>query len=864
MKISTTESEHSSIESDSDNNADISSSLIKGGEEASEEEATFISKQLQAKNRKKKKSGGFQSMGLSLPIYKAILYKGFKVPTPIQRKTIPLIMDRNDVVAMARTGSGKTAAFLIPMLEKLKCHSAMVGARAVILSPSRELALQTQKVCKELAKHTDLRTCILVGGDSLEDQFAMIAGNPDIVIATPGRLLHLIVEMDMELKSVEYIVFDEADRLFELGFSVQLHEILHRLPQSRQTMLFSATLPQSLVDFAKAGLHEPILVRLDIDTKISTDLEMAFFSIKHSEKEAALLYIIKEIIKVPINLNPINNDKLKSSSKKSIEKNASHSSLSHQTIIFVSTKHHVEYITNLLNLAGYQPSYIYSSLDQTARKIQINNFRNGQTNLLVVTDVAARGIDIPILENVINYDFVDTSKVFIHRVGRTARAGKRGWAYSLITPDELFLGRRLLIGSSANSNPEYTSDIIMGGFPIDSLGVNLEWIKSILKEVSNIEALNNVANNGYKQYCKSRPLASSESYKRAKEIMATEKYNDVHFLFADKVDEKEKERRNLISSISSFRPHETIFEIGSRGSKKTSAAQIMKQRRGNVSKKIEAHKSSILNNNLSTYQSEPINSNLDGEKVENSVIKVLKKRKADDSNIEISKKQKRLKDHFRDEEFYIPHVQKDANTEKGYSVNQGMSFAEESKNAIIETQTDEHVPQFGKNKMLRWDSKKKNFVKGTGIGSDNKKLITTESGIKIPATYKSGRFKEWQQHNKLQIPRMGEKELPNTNLNMKRYRHNKFTTPKPLDPLSKSYEKKLKKVSKSDSTNDQKDISNISSKKRNTGGHNNKRINNELKTAEQIHKLRKLKEKRKAKNARPKSARPNRKGKSTK
>ncbi len=167
---------------------------------------------------------------------------------------------------------------------------------------------------------------------------------------------------------------------------------------------------------------------------------MAFFSVKQSEKEAALLYILKDIIKVPINLNPTNNDlKSKSASKKSNAKNDSHSLLSHQTIIFVSTKHHVEYITNLLNLAGYQTSYIYGSLDQMARKIQISNFRNGQTNLLVVTDVAARGIDIPILENVVNYDFVDSSKVFVHRVGRTARAGRKGWAYSLITPEEVFV-----------------------------------------------------------------------------------------------------------------------------------------------------------------------------------------------------------------------------------------------------------------------------------------------------------------------------------------------------------------------------------------------------------------------------------------
>lgn len=202
------------------------------------------------------------------------MHKGFKVPTPIQRKCIPLILQGQDVVGMARTGSGKTAAFLIPLLERLKTHSAKVGARGLVLSPSRELAMQTQKVCKELGKHTDLRSCVLVGGDNLDDQFSMIASNPDILIATPGRLLHLAVEMDLDLRSVEYVVFDEADRLFEMGFAVQLHEILSRLPQNRQTLLFSATLPKILVDFAKAGLQEPTLIRLDADTKISKDLEV--------------------------------------------------------------------------------------------------------------------------------------------------------------------------------------------------------------------------------------------------------------------------------------------------------------------------------------------------------------------------------------------------------------------------------------------------------------------------------------------------------------------------------------------------------------------------------------------------------------
>jgi len=209
------------------------------------------------------------------------------------------VLDNQDVVGMARTGSGKTAAFVIPMIEKLKAHSARVGARALILSPSRELALQTLKVVKEFGRGTDLKCVLLVGGDSLEDQFGFMAANPDIVIATPGRFLHLKVEMSLDLMSVRYVVFDEADRLFEMGFAAQLAEILHALPISRQTLLFSATLPKSLVEFARAGLQEPSLVRLDAESKISPDLESAFYSVKSAEKEGALLHILHDVIKMP-------------------------------------------------------------------------------------------------------------------------------------------------------------------------------------------------------------------------------------------------------------------------------------------------------------------------------------------------------------------------------------------------------------------------------------------------------------------------------------------------------------------------------------------------------------------------------------
>ncbi|RMY48110.1 hypothetical protein D0864_14950, partial [Hortaea werneckii] len=341
--------------------------------ESDDQDSAFIAATQAAANRKTapsnatKKAGAFQTMGLNTNLLKAITRKGFSVPTPIQRKTIPLIMDGQDVVGMARTGSGKTAAFVIPMIEKLKSHSAKVGARGVVLSPSRELALQTLKVIKEMGKGTDLRTTLLVGGDSLEEQFSSMASNPDIIIATPGRFQHLMVEMSLELSSVKYVVFDEADRLFEMGFAAQLTEIMHSLPSSRQTLLFSATLPKSLVEFARAGLQEPRLVRLDAESKIAPGLESAFFAVKHSEKEGALLEILQEVIRIPAGETQASK-KLKEEAsngkggskkrKRAPEGNAAHETPSeHSTVVFAATKHHVDYLAALLKAHNYATSY---------------------------------------------------------------------------------------------------------------------------------------------------------------------------------------------------------------------------------------------------------------------------------------------------------------------------------------------------------------------------------------------------------------------------------------------------------------------------------------------------------------------------
>ncbi|KAI8382413.1 hypothetical protein BD560DRAFT_431801 [Blakeslea trispora] len=818
--------------------------------EDEEQEEKFIASENIAANRKNKKSGGFQSMVTQSS--KQSFTRVSKVPTPVQRKCIPLILEGNDVVGMARTGSGKTAAFLIPMLERLKTHSAKTGARGLVLSPSRELALQTQKVCKELMKYTDLRSGCIVGGDSLDEQFEMIASNPDILIATPGRLLHLAVEMNLDMRTIEYVVFDEADRLFEMGFAVQLHEILSRLPPTRQTLLFSATLPKMLVDFAKAGLQEPTLVRLDVDTKISRDLEMAFFSVKDNEKEGALLYLLKNIIKLPKkthNEEPGDNKKFKKTKKKNKEEKSG-TEADHQTIVFAATKHHVEYLANILDIAGYQVSYVYGSLDQTARNIQINRFRNGLTNILVVTDVAARGIDIPILENVINYDFCGSSKVFVHRVGRAARAGRRGWAYSLVTSEELpyvvdlhlFLTRPLVLGGEKEEY-DYTSELVLGAMPKDALIDDKAWVEDKISKDAALEGTYRTAMNAYKLYNRTKPRASPESYTRAKEVLKKMAYNNLHPLAMNEENQSvaEIERVNMLNAISGFRPAETIFEFGVRGNRKvTPATSMMRERRQHVDKIISAHKTKtqaeadVINRPVEQRDESKIVEELGGDVEEEELAKAF--------NIPEDKKAK----SYRDEEYYMSYTQRDANTERGYSMNNEGSFMEQASKAQLDLVGDDNDGIQKNKNMLRWDAKKHKFVKGSGIGSDNKKMIRTESGALISASFKSGRFDEWAKKKHIKLPRAGERELANaSNLSKKRFRHNKVEDAKPIDKFSYDYDKKMKKRKMND---DGETVDKNGMGKKRVGDIHTK---SELKNASQIRKDRIAYEKRKAKSTRP-------------
>ncbi|XP_048198863.1 ATP-dependent RNA helicase DDX54 [Perognathus longimembris pacificus] len=692
---------------------------------------------VRAQNKKKKKSGGFQSMGLSYPVFKGVMKKGYKVPTPIQRKTIPVILDGKDVVAMARTGSGKTACFLLPMFERLKARSAQTGARALILSPTRELALQTMKFTKELGKFTGLKTALILGGDKMEDQFAALHENPDIIIATPGRLVHVAVEMNLKLQSVEYVVFDEADRLFEMGFAEQLQEILSRLPGGHQTVLFSATLPKLLVEFARAGLTEPVLIRLDVDAKLNEQLKTSFLLVREDTKAAVLLYLLRNVVRPQ-----------------------------DQTVVFVATKHHAEYLTELLSAQRVSCTHIYSALDQTARKINLAKFTHGKCSALIVTDLAARGLDIPLLDNVINYSFPAKGKLFLHRVGRVARAGRSGTAYSLVAPDEvpylldlhLFLGRSLNLARPGEEPSGTVSvDGVLGRVPQSVVDDEDGGLRSALEASLELRGLGRVAENALQQYLRSRPAPSPESIKRAKELDLTGL--GLHPLFSSYFEDGELKRLRLVDSIKKYRARTTIFEINA--SSRDLSCQVMRAKRQKDCKAIASFQQGRQQQQQQQQEGpagqalggpapkdeQPEDEEDAGESVEAIFSEVMgKKRQVPGPSR--GAKRRREETRQRDQEFYVPYRPKDFDSERGLSIGgAGGAFEQQVAGAVLDLMGDEAQNLSRGRQQLKWDRKKKRFVGQSG--QEDKKKIKTESGRFISSSYKRDLYQKWKQKQKI-------------------------------------------------------------------------------------------------------------------
>uniref|UniRef100_A0A8C6P992 RNA helicase n=1 Tax=Nothobranchius furzeri TaxID=105023 RepID=A0A8C6P992_NOTFU len=613
---------------------------------------------VRAQNKKKKKSGGFQSMGLSFPVFKGVMKKGYKVPTPIQRKTIPMILDGKDVVAMARTGSGKTAAFLVPMFEKLKAPQAQTGARALILAPTRELALQTMKFTKELGKFTGLKTALILGGDSMEDQFAALHENPDIIIGTPGRLMHVVRDMNLKLHSVEYVVFDEADRLFEMGLVAPL----------------------------------------------------SFFHLRVDDKPALLLHLLRNVVKPQ-----------------------------EQTVVFAATKHHVEYLKELLSIEGIECSYIYSALDQTARKINIGKFVHRKAMVLLVTDVAARGIDIPLLDNVINYNFPSKAKLFLHRVGRVGRAGRSGTAYSMICPDEmpfvydlhLFLGRPVQFATADHTQD---SDGVFGRVPQSILDDESSHLIVAHEKSLELQNLHHVSENAYKQYLKSRPNPSTESIRRVKNTDVSTMM--VHPLLGSGLEKMELERLQIVDAIKGYRSKSTIFEINS--SSKTPASEVMRKKRSKDTRLVDKFR-------LAAFKI-PSYSQCFHQGVFSEVVGGKRKNTKEDG--EERPKNKKIRQMGKDEEYFIPYRPKDFDSERGLSLGgEASHFEQQASSAVLDLMGDEGDQLNQHKKHMKWDRKRKRFVRESGK-EDKKKRMKTESG-QIVSNKKKNFYEEWKKKYKV-------------------------------------------------------------------------------------------------------------------
>ncbi|RYP39860.1 hypothetical protein DL767_001979 [Monosporascus sp. MG133] len=373
-------------------------------EEAAKREAFFAPEE-KAQSGKQGGKSSFQGMSLSRPILRGLTSVGFSKPTPIQSKTIPIALEGKDVVGGAVTGSGKTAAFVVPILERLLYRPKKIPtSRVVILTPTRELAIQCHSVATKLASHTDIKFCLAVGGLSLKVQEAELRLRPDVIIATPGRFIdHMRNSASFNVDTIEILVLDEADRMLEDGFADELNEILTTLPKSRQTMLFSATMTSSVDQLIRAGLNKPVRIMVDSKKKTVDKLEQKFVRLRPGREEKRMGYLV-HICKTMH---------------------------TERVIIFFRQKKEAHRARIIFGLLGMSCAELHGSMNQSQRISSVEAFRDGKVAYLLATDLASRGLDIKGVDTVINYEAPQNLEIYVHRVGRTARAGRSGVAVTL-------------------------------------------------------------------------------------------------------------------------------------------------------------------------------------------------------------------------------------------------------------------------------------------------------------------------------------------------------------------------------------------------------------------------------------------------
>ncbi len=346
-----------------------------------------------------------EDLGLSAPLLRAIAEEGYTTPTPIQAAVVAPALQGRDVVGCAQTGTGKTAAFVLPILQRLAAEPATRKIRALILTPTRELAAQIAERISVYGKHLSLRHIVIFGGVGQRPQEQALRASPDILVATPGRLLDLIEQGHVRLDGITHFVLDEADRMLDMGFIHDVRRVVARLPQRRQTLFFSATMPDAITGLANSLLVDPVRVEVERQGTAAETVAQSVVFAEKAEKRAILERILRE---------------------QAIDR----------AIVFTRTKHGANRLREQLEKSGLDAAVIHGNKSQGARERALDAFRTGATRVLVATDIAARGIDVEGISHVINFELPDVAESYVHRIGRTGRAGATGRAITLCDLEE--------------------------------------------------------------------------------------------------------------------------------------------------------------------------------------------------------------------------------------------------------------------------------------------------------------------------------------------------------------------------------------------------------------------------------------------
>ncbi len=355
----------------------------------------------------------FEDLGLSQPVLQALDMKGYNTPTPIQEQAIPAVLKGRDLLGIAQTGTGKTAAFMLPSIDRLREADNQIpfkSCRMLVLAPTRELAVQIAESAKDYGALAGLKVQVIVGGTSVGKDRNKLHRGTDILVATPGRLLDLIDQKAFNLNGIEVLVLDEADQMLDLGFIHALRKIRELAPKDRQTLFFSATMPKAIKELVSGFCNNPVQVSVTPESTTAERIDQYLFMVQQDEKTALLEMILKGRHTVPGEFERI--------------------------LIFTRTKHGADRVVKKLSHAGIEANAIHGNKSQPQRQRALDEFRKARVPILIATDVAARGIDIPGVSHVINYELPNVPEQYVHRIGRTARAGRDGVAIAFCAEDE--------------------------------------------------------------------------------------------------------------------------------------------------------------------------------------------------------------------------------------------------------------------------------------------------------------------------------------------------------------------------------------------------------------------------------------------